>query len=40
MKFLIENQCIKDANPETIAKFLFDTEGLDPIAIGEYLGEG
>lgn len=38
IEYLIEHD-ILESNPESIAKFLFDGEGLNKTAIGDYLGE-
>lgn len=38
IEYLIEHD-ILDNNPESIAKFLFEGEGLNKAAIGDYLGE-
>lgn len=38
MDYLIENHLVENT-PETIATFLFNGEGLNKTAIGNYLGE-
>ncbi|RNA40271.1 cytohesin-1 isoform X2 [Brachionus plicatilis] len=38
MEFLIENNLVEN-NPEAIAQFFFNGEGLNKTAIGDYLGE-
>lgn len=40
IKYLLEHGFIKDAEPKTIAEFLYTTEQLNKAAVGEYLGEG
>ncbi|KAK9467151.1 hypothetical protein V1512DRAFT_237847 [Lipomyces arxii] len=37
---LIENKFIASRDPQDIARFLLNTEGLDKTVIGDYLGEG
>jgi len=39
MKFLIDEGYVEN-DPESVAKFLRHTEGLDKTKVGEYLGEG
>jgi brefeldin A-inhibited guanine nucleotide-exchange protein len=40
IKYLIDTGCIKSDTPIAIAEFLFKTQVLDKICIGEYIGEG
>ena len=40
VKAFIKSRFLGDSRPETIAKFLYETDALDKSAIGEYLGEG
>eukprot|EP01119_Soliformovum_irregulare_P013394 TRINITY_DN3553_c0_g1_i7.p1 TRINITY_DN3553_c0_g1~~TRINITY_DN3553_c0_g1_i7.p1 ORF type:complete len:1701 (-),score=587.09 TRINITY_DN3553_c0_g1_i7:49-5151(-) len=38
MRYFIDNDLVQD-DPSSIAKFLKETEGLDRVAVGEYLGQ-
>ncbi|KAL7750673.1 guanine nucleotide exchange protein for ADP-robosylation factor [Sorochytrium milnesiophthora] len=38
--FLVEHECIASGKPADVAQFLYTTDGLNKVAIGEYLGEG
>jgi cytohesin len=38
MEFLIENNLVEN-NPDAVAAFLFNGEGLNKTSIGTYLGE-
>ncbi|EGW31585.1 uncharacterized protein SPAPADRAFT_72363 [Spathaspora passalidarum NRRL Y-27907] len=40
MKYFVANGFLKSEEPEEMAKFLLETDGLDKSVIGEYLGEG
>ena len=40
IQFLLEHHCIDSKQPNDIAAFLLQTEGLSKAMIGEYLGEG
>ncbi len=40
IQFLLETGFIQDRRPDSIARFLHETEGLSKAMIGEYLGEG
>lgn len=40
IEFLIETGFIPSKEPNAIARFLLETDGLNKAAIGEYLGEG
>lgn len=40
VEYLLEHGFIPDRDPNNIAKFLLQTDGLSKAVIGEYLGEG
>lgn len=40
IQFLLENGFIPSRQPNDVARFLLDTDGLNKAIIGEYLGEG